>query len=99
MVYYSDFYGVCVKTVVLTNCPEIAGLTEHLGYSRDAEKAKAILTGVLSQQNYGVFAGTTDEKVIGLIQLHRVISLETGAYVETMGLVVDDQYRGREQGQ
>lgn len=84
-----------IRKAVLSDCTEIAGLTEQLGYSGDAEKAKTILTGVLSQQDYGVFVGTTDEKVIGWIQLHRVISLETGAYVEIMGLVVDDQYRGQ----
>ncbi|WP_183043839.1 hypothetical protein [Sphingobacterium siyangense] len=29
------------------------------------------------------------------IQLHQVISLETGVYVEIIGLVVDEEYRGR----
>lgn len=70
-------------------------MIEQLGYSGDVEKAKTILTGVLSQQDYGVFVGTTDEKVIGWIQLHLVISLEIGTYAEIMGLVVNDHYRGQ----
>ncbi len=39
-----------IRKAVLSDCSEIAGLTEQLGYSGDAEKAKTILTGVLSQQ-------------------------------------------------
>ncbi|MDR0264119.1 MAG: hypothetical protein LBJ04_12945 [Sphingobacterium sp.] len=34
------------------------------------------MTVILSQQDDGVFVGTTDEKVIGWIQLHKVISLD-----------------------
>lgn len=84
-----------IRKAVLSDYREIAGLIEQLGYSGDVEKAKTILTGVLSQQDYGVFVGTTDEKVIGWIQLHLVISLEIGTYAEIMGLVVNDHYRGQ----
>ena len=53
-----------IRKAVLSDAPELATLTEQLGYPAD-------------------------------IQLHQVISMETGVYVEIIGLVVDEKYRGR----
>jgi GNAT superfamily N-acetyltransferase len=49
----------------------------------------------LRKQEYALFVGIIDNKTVGWIQLHQVISMETGVYVEIIGLVVDEEYRGR----
>ncbi|MGJ1415634.1 GNAT family N-acetyltransferase [Sphingobacterium multivorum] len=49
----------------------------------------------MRQQEYAVFVGIIDNKTVGWIQVHQVISMETGVYAEIMGLVVDEEYRGR----
>jgi len=84
-----------IRKAVLSDAPELATLTEQLGYPADIEGTKTILEDLLRKQEYAVFVGIIDNKTVGWIQLHQVISMETGVYVEIIGLVVDEEYRGR----
>jgi GNAT superfamily N-acetyltransferase len=84
-----------IRKAVLSDAPELATLTEQLGYPADIEGTKTILEDLLRKQEYALFVGIIDNKTVGWIQLHQVISMETGVYVEIIGLVVDEEYRGR----
>lgn len=84
-----------VRKAVLSDALEFVRLTEQLGYPADIEGMKIILDDLLRQQEYAVFVGAIDNKTVGWIQVHQVISMETGVYAEIMGLVVDEEYRGR----
>ncbi|TWI25024.1 GNAT family N-acetyltransferase [Sphingobacterium siyangense] len=84
-----------IRKAVLSDAPDLATLTEQLGYPADIEGTKTILEDLLRKQEYAVFVGIIDNKTVGWIQLHQVISMETGVYVEIIGLVVDEEYRGR----
>jgi len=83
-----------IRKAVLSDAPDLATLTEQLGYPADIEGTKTILEDLLRKQEYAVFVGIIDNKTVGWIQLHQVISMETGVYVEIIGLVVDEEYRG-----
>jgi len=83
-----------IRKAVLSDAPELATLTEQLGYPADIEGTKTILEDLLRKQEYAVFVGIIDNKTVAWIQLHQVISMETGVYVEIIGLVVDEEYRG-----
>lgn len=84
-----------IRKAKLTDYKAIADLTEQLGYPNDAEKLKATLTIVLSHQEYQVWVGVIDDKIVGWMQLQRTITIETGVCVEIIGLVVDIQRRGQ----
>lgn len=54
-----------IRKAVLSDAPDLATLTEQLGYPADIEGTKTILEDLLRKQEYAVFVGIIDNKTVG----------------------------------
>jgi len=73
----------------------IAMLSGQLGYSISAEETAKSITAISNSNNDVVYIAVDGSKVIGWIHLFYTLRLESAAYCEIGGLVVDEAYRGK----
>jgi N-acetylglutamate synthase-like GNAT family acetyltransferase len=79
---------------------ELARLSEQLGYPQQAVEFERRLRRLLISADHPVIVATDDDThLLGFIAVERRLLLETGDRVEIVGLVVDDDARGRGLGQ
>jgi GNAT superfamily N-acetyltransferase len=77
----------------------VAALSIQLGYPMRPEEAEARLAALQATDDNAVLvAESEDGVVIGWIHVFGQLLLETGAFAEIAGLVVDEAWRGRGTG-
>ena len=78
-----------IREAQLSDSSDIARLTGELGYVGDAEAVRGRLERVASYRDQVVFVAIADDKVVGWLQAHASVSLESGYRVEIIGLIVE----------
>lgn len=73
----------------------LAELAAQLGYFATLEAMQQRLAAALASADQAVRVAEADGAVIGWIQVVRWVTLESGAFAEITGLVVDAGWRGR----
>ena len=73
--------------------PSVAALTGALGYSPDVDRLRARFQRIHADAQQVLFVAEHDGAIAGWIHVHPVTHLESDAYAEIGGLVVDSRHR------
>jgi predicted N-acetyltransferase YhbS len=71
----------------------IARLTSLLGYAADADAISRRLARITRQEEHLVIVALVKEEVVGWLQAHASVVLESGFRVEIVGLIVSEESR------
>jgi len=82
-----------LRNAVLSDSAEIAQLTAELGYAADAKAISERLAGIVDQRNQLVLVAILEERILGWMQAHASVVLESGYRVEIVGLIVGKDSR------
>ncbi|MES2416806.1 MAG: GNAT family N-acetyltransferase [Bacteroidota bacterium] len=77
---------------------EIAALSEQLGYKSTTEEISQRLNKVITSENDCLFIAIINNEVVGWIHGFYTIRVESEAFVEIAGLVVDRKWYRRQIG-
>jgi GNAT superfamily N-acetyltransferase len=87
-----------IRASVIGDSMAIAELSGQLGYPASAVDIGERLARLIEHSENCVFTAVTDGQVIGWIHAFHAFRLESPAFVEIAGLVVDENSRGRHTG-
>ena len=82
-----------IRLAVTSDSAEIARLTNELGYFADPSAITNRLTSLTDQPNQLVLVAVSEEKIVGWLQAHASVALESGYRVEIVGLIVSADSR------
>ena len=87
-------HPVAIRGARLEDATELARLAGELGYPTDVEPMRERLRELTGSGHHWVaVAADTETTLAGWVHVARCIALETGAYAEILGLVVDARVR------
>ena len=78
-----------IREACLSDSADIARLTIELGYAGDSGDMRGRLERIATQRDQVVFVAILDGRVVGWLQAHASVSLESGYRVEIVGLIVE----------
>jgi predicted N-acetyltransferase YhbS len=84
-----------IRPTIPADAAEIARLTTELGYPAEIAAISRRLARIAGQTDQLMIVAVTQEKIVGWLQAHASMVLESGFRVEITGLVVDSTHRGR----
>ena len=84
-----------IRAAKQNDATDVARLCLQLGYNTSKEDCSSRQEMLSRDENSAVFVADVDGRVVGWIQLSVRLSIESGEFVEIVGLVVDEGYRGR----
>lgn len=84
---------VQIRKANMADTASISILSGALGYTVSELETSQYLDLLLSKEDNVVYVAEIDNVVIGWIQAFYTIRIESGAFCEIAGLVVDDKYR------
>jgi GNAT superfamily N-acetyltransferase len=84
-----------IREATLSDAAALASLTTQLGYPVASDEMAARLLAVLNLSNQSALVAEDDGAVAGWLQVCSRESLESPAFAEVSGLVVDEAQRGR----
>jgi GNAT superfamily N-acetyltransferase len=84
-----------IRDAHVSDAPEIAQLTNQLGYVADSVVIAGRLARLGRQRDQVVFVAVLEGKVVGWIQAHASDALESGYRAEIVGLVISEAFRRR----
>jgi GNAT superfamily N-acetyltransferase len=73
----------------------VAALLPHLGYSGSADQIRLRFDALSAWQDNIVLLAETDDRVVGLCQVHGVCLIASNGYAEVAALVVHAEYQRR----
>ena len=82
-----------LRTLTLRDAEAITNLSSQLGYKASVDDTKVWLQEILASKDHCAFGAVLDEKLIGWVHGFYTLHLESGAFVEIGGLVVDENCR------
>ena len=82
-----------IRDAVLSDSADIARLTSLLGYAADAETISCRLARISNRQEHLVIVAVLNEKIVGCLQAHASLVLESGFRAEIFGLIVSEKSR------
>ncbi len=82
-----------VRAMADADLDRVAALSEQLGYPVARPALRARFHAVRARDDHAAFVAERDGVVVGWIHLHPQVLLETDAYAEIGGLVVDREAR------
>jgi GNAT superfamily N-acetyltransferase len=91
-------HDVMVRRATREDNEAIAALAGQLGYPTSADEIGSRLDGLLIAEAEAVFVAVEGDAVMGWVQVGVTISLESGAFGEIRGLVVNVSHRSRGAG-
>jgi GNAT superfamily N-acetyltransferase len=83
-----------VRAMTIDDAERVSELCIQLGYPATAQEAAGRINEVLLMQHQKAFVATDESVVIGWIYAFRTFSIESNAFIEIGGLIVDENYRG-----
>lgn len=86
---------ISLKPIAPEDAEAAASLSQQLGYPSAPEEIWERIHEILSTNDHLLFAAMDGEKMVGWVHALRLVYLETGAFAEIAGLVVDKAYRGQ----
>lgn len=84
-----------LREATINDAPAIAALVGELGYDASVEAVTERLKRMLARLDHRVCVVVVGADVAGWVQAHASDSLESGARVEIVGLVVTSRYQRR----
>lgn len=84
-----------LRKAVLNDASALAGLTTELGYVADSAAVTERLGRLLDRGNDVVLVAEEEGVIVGWIQAHTSVALESGFRMEIVGLIVSDRFRRR----
>ena len=90
-----DMQELTLRPGKLSDAPAIAKLATQLGYPSTSEEVERRLTPVLDDSGHLVAVAETTGGIAGWIHAYVCYVLESDAYVELGGFVVDESRRGQ----
>ena len=86
---------ISIRTATLSDAPAITQLSFQLGYTISEAETLSNLQWLDQSSNDVVLVATDNEQVVGWMQILYTVRLETGAFCEIVGLVVDERQRSK----
>lgn len=87
--------AIAIRKATIEDVAIISQLSEQLGYKASVEDTQHRLSILEGDINNIVLVATDDDIVIGWIHIFKTIRIESGAFTEIGGLVVDTHHRGK----
>lgn len=84
-----------IRPAQASDAPVIADLTCQLGYAVDVPATAERIKDLLAKDDHFVAVAVVDDQVVGWMQAHACVTLESGFRAEILGLVVSDAVRRR----
>ncbi|MBL7715420.1 MAG: GNAT family N-acetyltransferase [Bdellovibrionales bacterium] len=81
-----------------SDCEGVARLSGQLGYPATALEISANWKVISQEKSHGVLVARLGDEVVGWLHLQEHWSLPTGARCEPLGLVIDENHRGKKIG-
>ncbi|SFG61342.1 GNAT family N-acetyltransferase [Pontibacter chinhatensis] len=82
-----------LRTLTLTDTEAITNLSSQLGYQASVAETNVWLQEILASKDHCAFGAVLDDKLVGWVHGFYTLHLESGAFVEIGGLVVDENCR------
>ncbi|CAM3826887.1 GNAT family N-acetyltransferase [Pontibacter korlensis] len=82
-----------LKLLTSIDAEAITFLSSQLGYSASAAETKVWLQEIFDSEDHCAFGAVLDDKLVGWIHGFYTLRLESGAFVEIGGLIIDESYR------
>ncbi|MCX2742044.1 GNAT family N-acetyltransferase [Pontibacter anaerobius] len=82
-----------LRTLTLAHAEAITSLSSQLGYKASVVETNVWLQEILEGKDNYVLGAVLDDRLIGWVHAFYTVRLESGAFVEIGGLVVDDNHR------
>ncbi len=86
---------VSLRAAKRADAPALARLATQLGYPSSAAQVEARMTTMLRDPLHLVLLAVSGGRVVGWVHAHVVRLLESDAFAELGGLVVDESHRGQ----
>ncbi|GGG22132.1 GNAT family N-acetyltransferase [Pontibacter amylolyticus] len=90
--------AVTLRQITEQDAVAVAGLSELLGYSASVAAMAQRIQAVAASDDHCGYVAMAEEQVVGWIHGCYTLRLESEAFVEIAGLVVDEHYRGKGMG-
>jgi predicted N-acetyltransferase YhbS len=90
--------GVVIREINKTDREAIINLSFQLGYPATPEEMEKRITAIMEQQDHCAYVAEYNQKVIGWIHAFYTVRIESEAFVEIAGLVVDQDFRKMQAG-
>lgn len=87
------------REIILDDAEALAQLSIQFGYAVSTEEMQHRIAQVLAQEDHCGFVALAEQQVVGWIHAFHAIRLESEAFVEIGGLVVDKNFRKQGIGQ
>ncbi len=84
-----------IRAAIAADCGVIAALCGQFGYSASSEQVQERLRSLAAHVQCAVVVGEEDARVVAFMQVSVHQTVESGAWAEIDGLVVDEGMRGR----
>jgi predicted N-acetyltransferase YhbS len=84
-----------VRQMTEEDAPAVQKLSEQLGYVFSITEIKNNIKEVVSMKDHLAFVALYDGKIVGWIHAFKALFLESNAFIEIGGLVVDENYRSK----
>lgn len=85
--------SIKIQIVKSNDVTSLSYLVFQLGYSGDDTKTSNRLSKILKQNDHCVYTAEVNEQIVGWIHAFITYRVESDAFVEIGGLVVDDKHR------
>ena len=82
-----------IKTANIGDISSLAQLTYQLGYSADKSQIRDRLSAIIDLNDHCLYAAEINNEVVGWIHGFIAYRVESDAFVEIGGLVVDDKHQ------
>jgi GNAT superfamily N-acetyltransferase len=90
---------VAIRPASAADASAIAALSTQLGYPSSEDVILARMGALKARGTTAILVATSKSSVVGWVAVREDLSLETGAFAEIVGLVVDEASRGRKIGE
>jgi GNAT superfamily N-acetyltransferase len=87
--------GISIRIALETDTPAISDLSERLGYPAALQVISARIQKILARNDQLLLVALLGQQVCGWLQAHATETIESGARVEILGLIVGEQARRR----
>ena len=84
-----------IREAILSDVPTLADLASQLGYPCTPEQMAVRLEMLSSRHGNGVLVAEDESGVVGWLHVSGMYFLESAAYAEVLGLIVDKDHRGK----
>lgn len=84
-----------VRQAETRDISQLTRLSKQLGYIIDEDATSKNIKRLQGSNDSVIWVATDAEIIIGWMQVSYLVRLESGEFCEIVGLVVDEQYRGK----